>query len=112
MPIRTTRANAAKSTVRVRIEHVFARQKNQMGLFIRTIGIVHAGAKVTPADLAHNIDRLIFHERRLPWDGRAQPMHFPVKTAGGTAFRPPAPRPMLSSRRNHRHRPSKCGGGS
>jgi len=64
MPARTARANAARSTVRARIEHVFARQKDQMGLFVRTIGIVRAKAKITLANLAYNIDRLIFHERR------------------------------------------------
>ena len=55
-----------RSTVRARIEHVFARQKDQMGLFIRTIGIARAEAKITPANLVYNIDRLIFHERQAP----------------------------------------------
>jgi transposase len=64
MPAHTARANAARSTVRARIEHVFARQKDQMALFIRTIGIVRAEAKITLANFAYNIDRLIFHERR------------------------------------------------
>jgi len=64
MPTRTARANAVRSTVRARVEHVFARQKDQIGLFIRTIGIVRADAKITLANLAYNIDRLIFHERR------------------------------------------------
>ena len=31
MSARTARANAARSTVRARVEHVFARQKDQMG---------------------------------------------------------------------------------
>ena len=64
MSARTARANAARSTVRARVEHVFARQKNQMGLFVRTIGIARAEAKITLANLAYNIDRLIFQERR------------------------------------------------
>ena len=64
MPVRTARANAARSVVRARVEHVFARQKDQMGLFIRTVGIARAKAKITLANLAYNIDRLIFHERR------------------------------------------------
>jgi IS5 family transposase len=64
MPTRTARANAGKSAIRARIEHVFARQKDQMGLFIRTIGLARADAKITLANLAYNIDRLIFHERR------------------------------------------------
>jgi len=64
MPARTAGANAARSSVRARVEHVFARQKDQMGLFIRTIGIARAEAKITLANLAYNIDRLILHERR------------------------------------------------
>ena len=64
MPARTARANATKSTVRARVEHVFARQKDQMALFIRTIGIARAETKITLANLAYNIDRLVFHERR------------------------------------------------
>ena len=64
MSARTARANAARSTVRARVEHVFARQKDQMGLFVRTIGIARAEAKITLANLAYNIDRLMFHERR------------------------------------------------
>lgn len=65
MPARTARANAAKSTIRARIEHVFARQKDQMWMFIRTIGIARAETKITLANLVYNIDRLVFHERRV-----------------------------------------------
>lgn len=64
MPERTAKANAAKSRVRARVEHVFAQQKDKMGLFIRTIGIKRAEAKITLANLAYNMHRLIFHERR------------------------------------------------
>ncbi len=64
MPEATARANAKKSAVRARIEHVFAHQKNRFGLFIRTIGIARAEAKLTLANLAYNFDRLVFHERR------------------------------------------------
>jgi hypothetical protein len=64
MPERTARSNAAKSSIRARVEHVFARQKDQMRLVIRTIGIARATAKVTLANLAYNMDRLVFHERR------------------------------------------------
>ena len=39
-------------------------QKNRYGLFIRTIGMAHAQAKLTLAILAYNFGRLIFHERR------------------------------------------------
>jgi len=44
--------------------HVFARQKDQMGLFVRTIGIARGEAEIGLANIAFNIDRLIFHERR------------------------------------------------
>jgi transposase, IS5 family len=64
MPERTAKANAAKSRVRARVEHVFAQQKDKMGLFIRTIGIKRAEAKITLANLAYNMSRLIFHERQ------------------------------------------------
>lgn len=52
MPERTSRTNAAKSAIRARVEHVFAHQKNRYGLFIRTIGIARAQAKLTLANLA------------------------------------------------------------
>ena len=64
MPERTAKANAAKSRVRARVEHVFAQQKDKMGLFIRTIGLARAEAKLTLCNLAYNFNRLIFHERR------------------------------------------------
>ena len=60
MPTGAARANAAKSAIRARIEHGSARQKGQMALFIRTIGIARAEAKIT---LACNLDRLVFHDR-------------------------------------------------
>lgn len=64
MPDHVRRGNATKSKVRARGEHVFAQQKAKMGLFIRTIGIKRAEAKITLANLAYNMNRLIFHERR------------------------------------------------
>ncbi len=63
MPQATARANARKSSIRARVEHVFAHQKNRYGLFIRTIGLARAEAKLMLANLAYNFDRLIFHER-------------------------------------------------
>jgi hypothetical protein len=47
MPEATRRANNAKSTIRSRIEHVFAEQKERMGLFIRTVGIARATTKIS-----------------------------------------------------------------
>ena len=58
------RANSVKSKVRARVEHVFAYQKNCFGLFIRTIGIERAKAKITMANLAYNMNRFIFHQTR------------------------------------------------
>ena len=57
-------ANRAKSNIRARVEHVFAQQKAHMGLFICTIGLKRAETKNMLANLACNIQRLIFHERR------------------------------------------------
>ena len=63
MPKHIARANAGKSSIRAAIEHVFAHQKNRFGLFIRTIGLARAEAKLILANIAYNFDRLIFHER-------------------------------------------------
>ena len=64
MPKATVRANARKSAVRAHVEHVFAQQKGRMGLFVRTIGLKRADAKIGLAKLAYNFQRLIFLERR------------------------------------------------
>ena len=48
----TRRANAIKSKVRSGVEHVFAVQKDKMDLFIRTIGIARATAKIGMANIA------------------------------------------------------------
>lgn len=64
MPRANARANAKKSSIRAAVEHVFAHQKTRFGLFIRTIGLARAEAKLTLANIAYNMDRLIFHERR------------------------------------------------
>jgi transposase, IS5 family len=60
MSRRTARANARKSTVRSAVEHVFARQKGPMGLFIRTIGIARARTKIGLANLVFNMHRMIW----------------------------------------------------
>ena len=64
MPEHIRRGNASRSAVRSKVEHVFAQQKDRMGLFIRTIGIERARAKIGLANIAYNMGRLIFHERR------------------------------------------------
>ena len=65
MPDRTRKANSVKSKVRAFVEHVFAQQKAHMGLYIRTIGINRAETKIMLVNLAYNMQRLIFHERRV-----------------------------------------------
>ena len=64
MPEHIARANAKRSAVRSAVEHVFARQKHRMGLFIRTIGIARARIKIGLANLAYNFQRLIWLEGR------------------------------------------------
>ena len=60
MPQRTARANAAKSEVRSRVEHVFARQKGPMGLVVRTIGLARAKMKIGLANLVYNMRRMVW----------------------------------------------------
>jgi transposase, IS5 family len=60
MARRTARANGRKSKVRAAVEHVFARQKGPMGLFIRTIGIARATIKIGLANLVYNIKRMVW----------------------------------------------------
>ena len=57
MPKRTRRANAAKSVVRSKVEHVFAQQKARMRMTIRTIGLARARAAITLANMAYNMTR-------------------------------------------------------
>jgi IS5 family transposase len=60
MPDAIRRANAAKSKIRSRVEHVFAEQKDRMKLFIRTVGIARAAMKIRMTNLVYNIKRLVF----------------------------------------------------
>jgi transposase, IS5 family len=60
MPVRTARADAVKSEVRARVEHVFARQKGPMGLVVRTIGLARARGKIGRANLVHNMRRMVW----------------------------------------------------
>ena len=56
----TMRRANNESKIRSRVEHVFAEQKDRMGLFIRTIGIARATTKIGMANLVYNIKRFIF----------------------------------------------------
>ncbi len=51
-------SNRTKSTVRVRVEHIFGAQANDMGGLVRTIGLVRAKAKIGMKNLAYNMRRL------------------------------------------------------
>lgn len=64
MPRHHARANAAKSTVRAHVEHPFAHQKGVMRLVIRTIGLARASAAVTLANMAYNMKRWCWLDRR------------------------------------------------
>jgi IS5 family transposase len=64
LPVPTARSNAQKSKVRARVEHVFAEQKDRMGLFIRTIGIARARAAVTMVNMAYNMKRWCWLDRK------------------------------------------------
>ena len=59
-----SRANGRRSKIRSAVEHVFARQKDKMKLFIRTIGIGRARVRIGMANIAYNMLRYVFHEGR------------------------------------------------
>lgn len=60
-------SNRTKSSVRVRVEHVFGAQTNDMGgTLVRTIGMVQAKAKIGMKNLAYNIRRLVQLRRLDP----------------------------------------------
>ena len=66
---RIEQGNKAKSKVRAKVEHIFASQKDKMGLFIRTIGLSRAKVKIGLANLAYNFNRLSFWERKRAFVG-------------------------------------------
>jgi IS5 family transposase len=52
-------SNRTKSSVRVRVEHIFGAQTNDMGGTLgRTIGLVRAEARIGMKNLAYNMRRL------------------------------------------------------
>jgi hypothetical protein len=63
MPRHIQRSNAGKSVIRSRVEHVFADQKSQMGLFVRTVGITRATVRVGLANIVYNMRRFLFLEK-------------------------------------------------
>jgi len=54
-------ANRLKSSVRVRIEHVFGHMETAMGgMMIHTLGLARARVKITFKNLAYNLQRFVF----------------------------------------------------
>lgn len=64
MPEAMSRANGRRSKVRSVVEHIFARQKDKMRLFIRTIGMSRATVKIGMANIAYNMLRYVWHQGR------------------------------------------------
>ena len=57
-------ANATRSRVRARVEHVFADQENGMGgIFVRTIEMARAAVKIGMMNLVYNMRRFVWLER-------------------------------------------------
>jgi IS5 family transposase len=57
------KCNRARSRIRCRVEHVFGQLKTHMRLFIRTIGIRRAEAKIVLASLCYNMRRYAYCAR-------------------------------------------------
>jgi len=53
--------------IRLRIEHVFADQKSQTGLFVRIVGLTRATMRIGLASIVYNMHRFIFLERINQW---------------------------------------------
>ncbi len=64
MPAHIARGNAARARVRGLVEHVFATEKRRMGLIVRCVGLARATARITLANLAYNMRRLVWIEER------------------------------------------------
>ena len=64
MPAHIACGNRTKSRIRAKVEHIFAEQKERMGLFIRTIGLKRAEAMITLANMAYNMKRWCWLDRQ------------------------------------------------
>ena len=61
---REKQGNKTRSSVRVRVEHVFGAQGNDMGgTLVRSVGLVRAKARIGLKNLAYNMRRLVQLER-------------------------------------------------
>ena len=58
MPLLLKKGNTTKSKIRAHVEHVFAVQKEQMNLFVRTIGLKRAKVKIGLANITYSAPRL------------------------------------------------------
>lgn len=67
MPRHIQKSNAGKSVIRSRVEHVFADQKSQIGLFVQTVGIVRTTMRTRLANIVYNICRF------SSWSGLTPP---------------------------------------
>jgi len=63
MPLHIQRSNAGKFVIQSRVGHVFADQKSQMGLFVRTVGITRATMRIGLANIVYNMRLFLFLER-------------------------------------------------
>ncbi|GBR43526.1 hypothetical protein GRO01_26670 [Gluconobacter roseus NBRC 3990] len=63
MPQYIRRSNARKSVIRFLVGHVFADQKSQTGLFVRTVGITWDTMRIGLANIVYNMRRFLFLER-------------------------------------------------
>jgi len=59
-----SKADEQRSKIRSAVEHVFARHKEKMKLFVRTIGISRAKVKIGMANIACDMLRYVFNEGR------------------------------------------------
>lgn len=64
MPTHIARGNATRARVRSLVEHVVATERCRMALFVRCVGLVRATARITLANLAYNMRRLVWTEGR------------------------------------------------
>ncbi|GBR67415.1 hypothetical protein GKA01_06210 [Gluconobacter kanchanaburiensis NBRC 103587] len=59
MPWHIQKLNVGKPVIRSRVEHVFAGQKSQTGLFIRTVDITGATMRIGLANIVYNMRRFL-----------------------------------------------------
>lgn len=62
MPRHIQWADAGHSTIRSRVEHVFADRKSQTGVSVWTVGITRANLRVGLANIVYNMRGFLFLE--------------------------------------------------